>query len=371
VPLVLYPLAVGLALCGCISESSTDLGHWSGIPYCTVVGLEPDPANPGVLYAAVDDPGGNAVYKSSNGGDTWIRVLASDGVFAVALDRARTEAVYAVGDSLHVSHDFGGTWQTHEISFHGTTLAVDSRDGLTFYAGSSDDGLFRSTDEGVTWVRVLEHGVRRIITDHTGGGTVFAATHNGLYRSADGGATWERSDEGVQGIARTVAMHPLDSGLLYCGCASGVFRSQDGGETWTTTQLQDTTSWIDVATSDPNRLYASHLGHMFTSRDGGLLWDQVHVVPAIAEPTFSMLTVRVDPTDPAVLYLATDRRGVLKSYDGGESWEFARYGLPHRSTGGGGGVDCAPTNVFSVVMLGLPAACTRRRWWRWLARISH
>jgi hypothetical protein len=359
-------LLMGWAMCGCGAESENSLGYRDQELYCTVVALEPDPANPSVLYAAVDDASGDAVYRSSDRGDTWSRVLAGDGVFAIAFDRARPEAVYVVGHYLHVSHDFGRTWLSHVVSFDGTTLAVDSEDSLTLYAGGSE-GLFRSDDEGVTWSKVLAHRIHRVVTDNAHHGTVFAATDDGLWRTLDGGTTWIRSDDGVEGTTRTAALHPFDLSLLYCGTDAGVFISNDAGETWTATQLRDTTSSIDVAPSDPDRLYASHWDYLFTSRDGGLRWDEVQMVPVIAEPNFLILTVRADPDDPDLVYLATDRRGVLRGYDGGESLELARSGLPTRPTGGGG--DCAPTNLFSVVMLGLPVAYSRRRWWRWVGRV--
>ena len=170
--------------------------------------LAADPTQPGVLYFAHD---GGTIFKSTNHGDTW-QATAS---------------------------------QPEATAFN--DLLVDGAGRL--FVATFWQGLWRSTNGGASWERVLPERwfFGRLAQ---GGGAVYAGTEDGnLYQSRDGGATWrnltnlpleEDSDDGsVYGMA--VAVNPADANhLLFsrfdgwhsADGAGGLLESRDGGQTW-------------------------------------------------------------------------------------------------------------------------------------------
>jgi photosystem II stability/assembly factor-like uncharacterized protein len=169
-------------------------------------------------------------------------------------------------------------------------------------------------------------------------------TRAGMFRSDDAGSTWREINQGI--IYKDIwslVQHPV-TGTLYAGTSpAGVFRSDDRGETWQASealwQLPTTRRWCgpippfvsrlkDLALSegDPDLLFgAIEEGWVVRSRDGGSTWEQVD--NGIPHDTH---TVRFVPGSPATLVLGT-QDGWLRSTDSGDSWTFANDGLEGRT----------------------------------------
>lgn len=165
----------------------------------------------------------------------------------------------------------------------------------------------------------------------------------GVFRTTDGGETWAPvGEETLPESVTSLAVSPADPDVLYAGTEpSAVFRSTDGGETWTElpglTDLPSSSRWafpprphthhvrwIEVAPSDPDRLYvAVEAGALVRSLDGGETWRDR--VPTSKRDTHSMAT---HPDRPGYVWTAAGD-GYAESDDGGETWTTPTDGLEH------------------------------------------
>jgi photosystem II stability/assembly factor-like uncharacterized protein len=280
------------------------------------------------------------VWKSDDYGRTWNPIFdgqSSQSIGAIAVAPSDPKIVYvasgeglhrpdlSVGDGIYKSSDAGKTWE--HLGLRGgeqiPALAVDPRDPNKLFAavlghpyGSNEErGIYRSTDGGATWTKVLYKDA------NTGGSDVAidANNPNVVYASL-----WEET------------LGPWEDGNTYDGTKGGLFKSIDGGETWKplTKGLPDDVVHIQVAlcASDSNRLYAtlatSHEGGygsgaglgVYRSDDAGENWYKVtdDPRPALKIGGGDLPIPMVDPKNPDVVYSAsivTER-----SVDGGKTW---------------------------------------------------
>jgi len=299
------------------------------------------PGQPNVFYVAQVDGG---VWKSDDYGRTWNPIFDSQptqSVGAIAVAPSEPNVVYvasgeglrrpdlSVGDGIYKSSDAGKTWQ-HLGLRDGQqipALAVDPRDPNRLFAAvlghpygpNEERGIYRSSDGGATWKKVLSKG------SNTGGSQVILdpANPNVVYA-----AMWE------------CVLGPWEDGNEYEGTHGGLFKSTDGGDTWQqlTKGLPENLAQIqiDIAASDPNRLYASTsttrqggygtgsgLG-IYRSDDAGATWTKAtdDPRPAMKIGGGDLPVPRVDPKNPDVVYSASIV--MVRSMDGGKTWTGVR-----------------------------------------------
>ena len=226
------------------------------------------------------------VWKTTDAGTVWQPVfdhapVASIGSIAVSdsdpnimyagTGESDIRSDLASGDGVYRSEDGGATWKhvgltdSQQIS----RVLVDPNDANTVYVGvlghaygpSDERGVYKSTDGGQHWQRVLDKGPDVGIADlamaHAKPNILFAATWNahrppwstyppvegpgnGLDRTTDGGATWtQMTGHGLPAgkWGRTGIAVSADGSRVYativCPGHSGLYRSDDGGDTWT------------------------------------------------------------------------------------------------------------------------------------------
>jgi len=353
----------------------------AGLPPEFVQSLAVDPTNPGTLYAALSASG---VYRSIDGGAHW--AVANQGLTdlfenAVAIDPSHTSTVYlGARAGLFISRDGAATWTAAPFPApYVTALAVDAASGAV-WAGTLNDGLYRSKDGGLTWA-VQRHepdsSIRALALDPSNPSTVYAATyHDGVVKTTDSGHSWAVIDQGlppyphvysisisqshpaslavglIDGVYTTsdggaawalagnvpiapfsaVAIDPVTSTTLYAGtcgdgCANagtgGVFRSTDGGSAWDQTNRGLVASILyslAPAPSSPGTLYAGLGTDVAKTTDEGGHW-------AITPASYGKWgALAVDPTSSLTAYAGAGY--VFKTVDGGGSWSFAGSGLP-------------------------------------------
>jgi photosystem II stability/assembly factor-like uncharacterized protein len=296
---------------------------------------------PNVFYVGQGDGG---VWKSDDYGRTWKPIFdgqPSQSIGAIAVADSASNIVYvasgeglrrpdlSVGDGIYKSTDAGKTWQ-HLGLRDGQqipALAVDPQDPDKVFAAvlghpygpNEERGIFRSTDGGMTWKKVL------YIDPNTGGSDVKIDPTNPSVVYA---GMWESR------------LGPWEDGNSYEGTHGGLFKSTDGGETWhkLTKGLPDNLMQIDVAiaASDPNRLYAT----LSTTKEGGYAsgvglgvyrsdnagdsWYKAtdDPRPAMKIGGGDLPVPAVDPKDPNTVYSASIV--TMRSSDGGKTWMSLR-----------------------------------------------
>jgi photosystem II stability/assembly factor-like uncharacterized protein len=344
--------------------------HWRGIgPYrggraLAVTGVAGDPYT---FYAGFVAGG---VWKSTDAGQTWLPVSDKApfwSVGAIAVAPSNRHIIYVgtgeaaprgnitYGDGVYKSTDDGKTW-THiglDDSRQIGALIVDpANPDIVLVAAfghafgpNSMRGIYRTTDGGKNWTRVLGKD------DKTGGIDVSFDPHNakivyaalwqavrqpwnfssggpgsGLYRSADGGITWKQlTGNGLPGgiLGRIkVAVSGADANRIYAMIEAkdgGLYRSDDAGSHWRLVnndgRLRQRAWYFSQIYADPKRadtLYALNTG-LFRSTDGG---KKFNLLPARHGDHHGLW---IDPMDPNRLINASDG-GASVSVDGGKIW---------------------------------------------------
>jgi photosystem II stability/assembly factor-like uncharacterized protein len=153
----------------------------------------------------------------------------------------------------------------------------------------------------------------------------------GLFRRTVGDGSWQRLGGGLPDDVevRAIAVHPRDSRLIYAGTQHGPYRSQDGGDHWTALGFPDRgmTVWSFLFhPRDANVLYAGTApAAAYRSDNGGDTWRRLSALraPGHVQMSFDTRVTRLaaDPANPQELYAGLEVDGVLRSLDGGESWE--------------------------------------------------
>lgn len=273
----------------------TGLNHDSGGGW--VRALERDAVAPTTVYAATE---GGGVYRSTDAGVSF-RAL-SNGLLSGSARTVRTilplPGRVLAGTQEGVFLLNGSTWTgigqgEGQGKLNASVQALLDVNG-TLLAGTFAGGVFRSSDDGQTWLPPgpgsgMPAG-ETVWSLRAFGPMVLAATTGGVYRSMDGGVTWTPSGDGIPpGVtAFRVFRDDILPNLWYAGTGSGVYRSIDGGFSWSPASdglpggsngaVRDLRS---VMTAEGTRLYAATGNGVYTavtrlgSLAGTVKWSQV------------------------------------------------------------------------------------------------
>jgi len=186
-----------------VFKSTDGATTWTltSLPDFAVGALAINPDNPATLYAAGLSASIANIFKSIDGGDTWVSVntgLPPYDLWLLTIDPETPTTLYtAGGPNLFKSTNAGATWGVTSPAGNGVlALAIDPITPQTLYAGRFD-GVFKSTTGGSTWAAMnagLPDGdIAMLIIDPTKPTTLYAATGRvggGAFKSTDGAATW-------------------------------------------------------------------------------------------------------------------------------------------------------------------------------------
>ena len=349
------------------------------------------PSQPNVAYIGFDNGG---VWRSTDYGSTWHPLFdqqSTGSIGAIAVAPSDPNIIYvgsgagiirpdlATGNGIYKSTDGGKTWVN--LGLHDTQMiakiAVDPRDPNRLfvaalghpYGPNEERGVFRSTDGGRTFQRVLYKdaytSANDVKLDPSDPNTVYAAlwqqqqsfieggsfggANGGIFKSIDGGTTWQQLTEGLPTVLQAnLAIAPSDPKTLYAtvaGAAPGVpaapvgfgggvigfYKSSDAGAHWTLVNGAGVTGRepdmrplgrigggdlpeLAVDSRNPNVVYTCSTV-FWRTEDGGVTWSAVRGAPGGDD--YQQLWI--NPNDPNILILVSDQGGVI-SANRGASW---------------------------------------------------
>ncbi len=224
--------------------------------------------------------------------------------------------------SLSYAQDF---WEQTNGPYGGAvnSLAINSTGHI--FAGTSDSGVYRSTDNGDNWTPTgLTNGVVWSLAINSSG-HIFAGTDSGVYRSTNNGDNWAQINTGltctlVHSLAINSSGH-IFAGTAWNGVWDGVYRSTDNGDNWTLTGLTDINVFC-LAINSSGYIFAGTIG-VYRSTDNGDNWTPTGltngVVWSLAINSSGHIFAAIFPvqgTGPAYPL-------IQRSTNNGDNWTFS------------------------------------------------
>ena len=348
------------------------IGPFRGGRTVAIAGI---PEQPNVFYMA---PNNGGVWKTTDAGRTWLPVFddqPTGSIGALAIAPSNPDVIYvgsgeglrrpdlSVGNGMYKSADGGKTWKhlglrdAQQIAH----ILVDPRDpNRVFvavvghpYGPNAERGVFRSTDGGETWQKILYRdentGAADLAFDPSDSRTIYAALWaarvapwevrsgesfvvpgSGLYKSTDGGDTWHPLTKGLPGAEQRLARIGIAVSLshpqrIYASVEArqnpGVYRSDDAGEAWTLVNPDRRIGGrgpgamgIAVAPDDPDTVYVANTT-TWRSTDGGKTFTGIKGAPGGDD----YQRLWINPQHPQIIALSADQ-GAAISLNGGDTW---------------------------------------------------
>ena len=358
-------------------ESLPDLSralHWRNIgPFRggrtrAVAGV---PSEPNVFYIGAVDGG---VWKTDDSGRTWHPIFTHEptgSIGALFVAPSDPNIVYvasgeglhrpdlSVGNGIYKSTDAGKTW-THLGLRDGQQipeLAVDPHDPNRVFAAvaghaygpNEERGIFRSTDGGQNWEKVLYKdeytGGDDVLIDPSNPQIVYATMwqaqegpwengswegpNGGIFKSSDGGSNWTKLTNGLPADANQahIAISLSNPQILFASVAFGrevrLYKSEDGGQSWTVA-TDDSRPAERIGGGDlpepaidpknPDVIYSTSIV-TWKSSDGGKTWTGIRGAPGGDD----YQNIWINPNDPQIILLASDQ-GAIITVNGGKTW---------------------------------------------------
>ena len=379
-----FALLAAIMIPAVLTAATDDDTHW--LTAETLSGLELRGIGPALSSGRISDiavdPTDNSryfvtvasggVWRTTNAGTTWEPVFDSEGSYSigcVTIDPHDPNVVWvgtgennsqrsvSYGDGVYKSLDGGSTWKNMGLkeSEHIGNIVVDPRDANVVWVAAQgplwrsggDRGLYRTTDGGATWERVLhisdDTGIAEVRLHPEDPDTILASAYqrrrhtwtlinggpeSGLHKSTDGGKTWREIKTGLPDVDKGrmgLCFSPADPDVVYgvldaARDEGGTFRSTNRGETWekrsdhapggdyyneficdpdNVDRVYSMDTWMQV-THDGGKTFV-HVGEKFKHVDNHALW--------------------INPDDPRHLRAGCDG-GVYETFDRGATWVY-------------------------------------------------
>ncbi|MCB1007430.1 MAG: glycosyl hydrolase [Acidobacteria bacterium] len=313
------------------------------------------------------------VWSTTNAGTTWTPLFDGQGSYsigAVTIDPNNPHVLWvgtgennsqrsvSFGDGVYLSLDAGKSWKNVGLgaSEHIGRILVDPRDSDVVYVAAQgplwsaggDRGLYKTTDRGANWQRVLhvddDTGISEVVLDPRDPDVLYAVAYqrrrhvwtlidggpgSGLYKSTDAGATWRKLTSGLPDVDLGrigLAISPVDPDVLYAVVEAepgegGFFRSADRGESWEKRgkYVSGSPQYYQELFADPfelDRVYSMDTFLQVTD-DAGASWR------ALGERNKHVdnHVIWIDPEDRDHYLVGCDG-GLYESFDRGATWRY-------------------------------------------------
>ncbi|HEY7216104.1 MAG TPA: glycosyl hydrolase [Thermoanaerobaculia bacterium] len=340
-----------------------------------IAAIDAVPQDPLTIYVGA---AGGGLWKSIDGGVAWKPVFDDhvQSIGAVAVDPKSPKTVWvgtgeswtrnstSVGDGLYKSTDGGDSWQRVglEKSERIARIQMSPADGNTVWVCATghlwdsheERGVYKTTDGGKTWKRVLyvdaDTGCSDLTVDPQDPSVLFAGMWqfrrnpwsfssggkgSGLYKSTDGGETWRAVGNGLPAGDKgriAVAVAPSRPSVVYAlveAEKTALYRSDDVGESWqevnSSFNMQARPFYFARLAVDPTdfrTVYKPGLT-LTVSTDGGKTFNAAIGLGGLFGPHGDHHALWINPQNSNELLLGTDG-GVYMSYNKGLKWRFLR-----------------------------------------------
>src|SRR4030043_497596 len=333
---------------------SYDPPSWIGPYGGTIITAVIDPSDTQVVYAGSF---GSGVFKSEDGGDSWHAVnqgLTNLYIYSLAIDPTLPSTLYAgtYHSQVYKSQDGGNSWtwsgsgiQDQAVVY---SLAVDPETSSNVYAstrGISNNGFepwngveYKSSEGGQSWTPSLtdvggigvKDWVYSLAINPNSPNQLFAATHeNGPFRSDDYGSTWHTIHDGINdpsGRAIVISPQAEFSSILYHGVwhFDSVYKSVNSGDLWTGANNgipQEMVYSMAIDPNSPDSVFLATFSHgLLRTSDGGDSWQNTGLADQI-------YTVIINPKLTNIMFAGTSGNGLFRSADYGSSWQRSDTGI--------------------------------------------
>ncbi|HUJ79481.1 MAG TPA: hypothetical protein VLY45_04105 [Nitrospiria bacterium] len=292
------------------------------------------------------------LIATTTGSSTRAHASTPDNYFVtqIALDPQNTENLYALTTySIGVlrSRDGGEHWTQINKGIRSYSLyqlTVHPRNPKILYLGAGGAGLYKSTDGGDTWIEMNQGlqntDIGELVLHPDNPDIVYVVTSTGVFKSPDGGAHWVALNQGDDFSEsqqyQSLLVLPTSPPTLFLASRRGLYTRREGDAGWVAVPGILNNKQISALADDPRtgRLYAGVMrrgkttktlneGGLFVSEDRGAHWTRL----GKGLERDWIRTIVIDPVDPRTIYLTTSGRGLLKSRDGGLSWNEINAGL--------------------------------------------
>jgi len=328
-----------------------------------------NPENHSEIFVAAS--AGN-IWKTTNNGTTWDPVFDKYGAYAIGCLKMDPENPYVIwagtgennhqrqlgyGDGIYKSEDGGGSWKNMGLkeSRHIGMIAIDPRNTDVVYVAAEgslwgpggDRGLFKTTDGGKTWNKVLEisenTGVNNVVLDPRNPDVLYATSEqrrrhvftkigggpeSAVYKSKDAGKTWDKIISGLSSGdigGMGIAISPVNPDVLYLimeatGESGGFYRSVNRGASWSKmSSYASSGQYYNEIYCDPknvDKVYSMETTSKYTL-DGGKTWTSIGNNQRHVDDH----ALWIDPDNTDHLYIGGDG-GVYETFDAGANFIF-------------------------------------------------
>ncbi len=376
-----------------VDMSQTEVPHW-GINSGRIRGLAIHPLNPDIVYLGAASGG---IWKSTNGGINWTDIsgeLNRITFGSIEIDKNNPDVLYAGtgestwyinyniynGDGLYKSTDAGGHWikitndfgaQTHfsdiAVSPHNSNIIMAAL-AVSYLNPYPNQGIWRSTNAGVNWTRVLDiTGAFDIAFNPVDPNLVYAATGNkqpqgGFLISTNGGVNFFQSNSGLPPYTSMGRLQfdisQSNPSILYLlvhdippvsgGMSTCVYKSINGGSSWfqissgvniagtydgtTAFDQGDYDLCISVNPANPDKVFTGNVEMCRTINGSDFSFVRKPDGPsggATALDCYTHLDIHIikfAPSNPSIVYAGCDG-GIYKSVNGGQTFSHFNNGI--------------------------------------------
>jgi uncharacterized protein (TIGR03437 family) len=273
-------------------------------------------------------------YRIVRGREIALDLEAYDPSLPLVIDPVVTYATYLAGTgtaklNAMASDSTGNLYLTGRVSSPDFPLspAVTRPTGAGLYRSESPSP-FILAGNGLGPAKVLA-----LAPDPKNNAIAYAATSHGVFRTADAGLTWKPGAGVPPDVVTSVAVDPANTSTVYACLTQGLYQSTDAGATWKNIL---TTPVLSVAAATrPGLVYAGRAAApILRSTDGGASWQETGAAVTVN-------ALAIDPGNTLTVYAATSRSGVYLTNDGGLNWTFSNTGLATGAT---------PVTVYAIAI---------------------